>query len=96
MKRRRFVFQNNISSYHEYLSSFTFYREPRSYTLDTSIKITPKCPAAYADDRPIIMGILFVIHKFKFYFIYIGYIYSITKLSKNFYELLYQNYKNIT
>ena len=67
-----------------------------TYTLDTSIKITPKCPAAYADDRPIIMGILFVIHKFKFYFIYIGYIYSITKLSKNFYELLYQNYKNIT
>ena len=54
-----------------------------TYTLDTSIKITPKCPAAYADNSPIIMGLLFVIHKFKFYFIYIGYIYSITKLSKN-------------
>ena len=54
-----------------------------TYTLDTSIKITPKSPAPFADDRPIIMGILFVVHKFKFYFIYIAYIYSICKLSRN-------------
>jgi len=54
-----------------------------TYTLDTSIKITPKSPAPFADDRPIIMGILFVVHKFKFYFIYIAYIYSIYKLSVN-------------
>jgi hypothetical protein len=43
-----------------------------TYTLDTSIKITPKSPAPFADDRPIIMGTLFVLHKFKFYFIYIA------------------------
>ena len=54
-----------------------------TYTLDTSIKITPKSPAPFADDRPIIMGILFVFHKFKFYFIYIAYIYSICKASIN-------------
>ena len=54
-----------------------------TYTLDTSIKITPKSPAHFADDRPIIMGILFVIHKFRFYFIYIAYISTICKLSIN-------------
>jgi len=60
-----------------------------TYTLDTSIKITPKSPAPYADDRPIIMGILFVLHKFKFYFIYIAYIYSIYKLSINNFMCFY-------
>ena len=54
-----------------------------TYTLDTSIKITPKSPAHFADDRPIMMGILFVIHKFRFYFIYIAYISTIYKLSIN-------------
>ena len=54
-----------------------------TYTLDTSIKITPKSPSAYADDRPIIMGILFVVHKFKFFLIYVGYIYSITNGTRN-------------
>jgi hypothetical protein len=54
-----------------------------TYTLDTSIKITPKSPAPFADDRPIIMGTLFVLHKFKFYFIYIAYIYSLCKLNLN-------------
>ena len=54
-----------------------------TYSLDTSIKITPKSPSHYADDLPIIMGILFVIHKFRFYFIYIAYISSIYKLSIN-------------
>lgn len=53
-----------------------------TYTLDTSIKVTSKCPSKWADDRPIIMGIIFVADKFRFNIICIGYVFSLIKISK--------------
>ena len=37
-----------------------------TYTMDTSIKVTNKCPSKWADDRPIVMGVIFVVDKFRF------------------------------
>lgn len=53
-----------------------------TYTLDTSIKVTLKCPSKWADDRPIIMGIIFVADKFRFNVICVGYLFNLIKISK--------------
>ena len=52
------------------------------YTLDTSIKVTTKCPSKWADNRPIIMGFIFVANKFRFNIICVGYLYSLIKITK--------------
>lgn len=53
-----------------------------TYTMDTSIKITVKCPSKWADDRPILMGIIFVVHKFRFDIMAVGYIFCLIKITK--------------
>ena len=53
-----------------------------TYTMDTSIKVTLKCPAQWADDKPITMGVIFVVDKFRFNFMIIGYLFSLIKISK--------------
>ena len=53
-----------------------------SSSSSTSIKVTSKCPSKWADDRPIIMGIIFVADKFRFNIICIGYLFSLIKISK--------------
>ena len=52
------------------------------YTLDTSIKVTTKCPSKWADDRPLTMGFIFVADKFRFNIICVGYLYSLIKITK--------------
>ena len=70
-----------------------------TYTMDTSIKVTNKCPSKWADDRPIVMGIIFVVHKFKFNIMDIGYILSLIKISNkkvnNYYTELIRLILNI-
>ena len=53
-----------------------------TYTMDTSIKVTLKCPSKWADDRPIVMGLIFIIDKFRFNFMNVGYVFSLIKISK--------------
>ena len=53
-----------------------------TYTMDTSIKVTWKCPAHWADDRPIVMGIIFVADKYRFNIMCIGYLFNLIKISK--------------
>ena len=53
-----------------------------TYTMDTSIKVTNKCPSQWADDRPIVMGIIFVVDKFRFNIMALGYMFNLTKISK--------------
>ena len=52
-----------------------------TYTMDTSIKVTNKCPSKWADDRPIVMGVIFVVDKFRFNIMDLGYIFSLIKIS---------------
>ena len=54
-----------------------------TYSMDSSIKITIKCPSKYADDLPVIMGIIFATHKFKYFILSSSYLFSIYKRSKN-------------
>ena len=53
-----------------------------AYTMDTSIKVTIKCPSHWADDRPIVMGFIFVADKYRFNIICIGYLFSFIKITK--------------
>jgi hypothetical protein len=53
-----------------------------TYTMDTSIKVTIKCPSKWADDRPILMGIIFVVHKFRFDLMAVGYMFCLIKITK--------------
>ena len=53
-----------------------------SYGLDTSIKITSKTPSRAADDAPIIMSIIFVIHKFRFFIVFVVYFIYVTLIQK--------------
>ena len=53
-----------------------------TYTLDTSIKATFKCPSKWADDRPIFMGVLFFFDKLRFNIMDLGYLFSLIKISK--------------
>ena len=53
-----------------------------TYTLDTSIKVTVKCPSKWADDLPIIMGLIFFVHKLRFIIIGFSYIFSISKITQ--------------
>ena len=52
-----------------------------TYTMDTSIKVTLKCPAEWADDRPIVMGMIFIADKFRYNLMNIGYVFSLIKIS---------------
>ena len=54
-----------------------------TYSMDSSIKITIKCPSQYADDLPVIMGIIFATHKFKYYILSSSYLFSLYKRTKN-------------
>ena len=54
-----------------------------TYTMDTSIKVTIKCPSKWADDRPILMGVIFVVHKFRFDIMAVGYMFFLIKITKN-------------
>ena len=53
-----------------------------TYTMDTSIKATVKCPSRWADDRPIVMGVIFVVNKFRFNIMTIGYLFSLIKITQ--------------
>ena len=53
-----------------------------TYTLDTSIKATFKCPSKWADDRPIFMGVIFFFDKLRFNIMDLGYLFSLIKISK--------------
>jgi len=53
-----------------------------TYSMNTAIKITIKGPSHWADDRPIIMGIIFVTHKFRFDILAVGYLFNLTKITK--------------
>jgi hypothetical protein len=66
-----------------------------TYSMDSSIKITVKCPSKWADDLPVVMGVIFVAHKFKLYIISSAYLFSIYKRTKknemNYYTKLIIN-----
>ena len=53
-----------------------------TYSMNTAIKVSVKCPAHWPDDRPILMGIIFVVHKFRFDFMTVGYLFYIMKITK--------------
>ena len=53
-----------------------------TYSMNTAIKITIKGPSHWPDDRPIIMGIIFVVHKFRFDIVAVGYLFYLTKITK--------------
>ena len=53
-----------------------------TYTMDTSIKVTLKCPAEWADDRPIVMGLIFIADKFRYNLMNIGFVFSLIKISR--------------
>ena len=53
-----------------------------TYTLNTSLKVTSKCIGVYADDNPIIMGIFFTLHKFRFFITFVFYCFDISKFQK--------------
>jgi hypothetical protein len=53
-----------------------------TYSMNTAIKITVKCPSNWADDRPILMGIIFVVHKFRFDIMTVGYLFYLIKITK--------------
>ena len=63
-----------------------------TYSMDSSIKITVKCPSRWADDLPIVMAVIFVAHKFKLYIISSSYLFSLYKRTKknemNYYNKL--------
>ena len=54
-----------------------------SYTMDLSLKVSVKVPATWADDLPIISGIIFTVHKFKYHIISSAYVFSLFKRTKN-------------
>ena len=54
-----------------------------TYSLDTSIKVTKKCPSKWADDLPVVMGIIFVIHKFRLFILCTSYVFTLIKITKN-------------
>ena len=60
-----------------------------TYTMDLSIKVEIKVPAKYGDDLPIVSGIVFTLHKLKYYIISSTYVFSLYKRTKtksmNFY-----------
>ena len=60
-----------------------------TYTMDLSIKVEIKVPAKYGDDLPIVSGIVFALHKLKYYIISSTYVFSLYKRTKtksmNFY-----------
>jgi len=53
-----------------------------TYSMNTAIKITIKCPSKWADNRPILMGIIFVVHKFRFDIMNVGYLFYLMKITK--------------
>ena len=53
-----------------------------TYTMDTGIKVTIKCPSKWADDRPILMGVIFVVEKFRYDIMSVGYIFGLIKITK--------------
>jgi hypothetical protein len=53
-----------------------------TYSMNTAIKVTVKCPAHWPDDRPILMGIIFVVHKFRFDIMTVGYLFYLMKITK--------------
>ena len=54
-----------------------------TYSLDTSIKVTKKCPSKWADDLAVVMGIIFVIHKFRLFILCTSYVFTLIKITKN-------------
>ena len=58
-----------------------------TYTMDTSIKVTNKVPSKWADDRPIAMGVIFVVNKFRFNIMVLGYLFTLIKISNK--KILY-------
>ena len=54
-----------------------------TFTMDLSIKVSVKVPSKWADDLPIISGIIFTIHKLKFHIISSCYVFSLFKKTKN-------------
>ena len=53
-----------------------------TYTMDLSIKVNLKVPSKWADDLPIISGIIFTIHKLKYHIISSTYVFSLFKRTK--------------
>ena len=64
-------------------SQLHFVANQGSYGIDTSIKVTSKTPSKFADDVPITMGAIFVIHKFRFFIVFVAYLYSTVRMTKN-------------
>ena len=54
-----------------------------TYGIDTSIKVTSKTPSKFADDVPFTMGAIFVLHKFRFFFVFVAYFFNTVKMTKN-------------
>ena len=53
-----------------------------TYTMDLSIKVNLKVPSKWADDLPVISGIIFIIHKLKYHIISSTYVFSLFKRTK--------------
>ena len=53
-----------------------------TYTMDLSIKVNLKVPSKWADDLPVISGIIFTIHKLKYHIISSTYVFSLFKRTK--------------
>ena len=54
-----------------------------TYTMDLSIKVNQKVPSKWADDLPLISGIIFTIHKLKYHIISSTYVFGLFKRTKN-------------
>ena len=65
------------------LPDVIFVSTQNSFSFDISLKVTSKVIGKYADQTPIMTGILFGCHKLKLFMLTAGYIISIAKTSKN-------------
>jgi hypothetical protein len=54
-----------------------------TYTMDLSIKVAIKVPSQWADDLPVISGIIFTVHKLKYHIISSSYVFGLFKRTKN-------------
>ena len=64
------------------ISDTVYIASQNSFTFDISLKVTSKCIGKYADATPILTGVLFGLHKMKYFMLTSAYLLGITQTSK--------------
>ena len=64
------------------ISDTVYIASQNSFTFDISLKVTSKCIGKYADATPILTGVLFGLHKMKYFMLTSTYLLGITQTSK--------------